>query len=362
MVTMKRGYKQVIQTDDFGKIEKRYEAYWAKENHDRPLLDVRARRWDYREKMPEYKGTLRERWLDTDYVIRRERAMLEATYFAGEAYPLMNPNLGPDVFGSYFGCGITFGEDTSWASRHVGNLEEIHCSWLDRTNFWLKKTIELTEAMLEKSKGDYLVGITDIHPGMDGLVSLRGPEELCFDLYEETELVKQLSWQLFERFTEVYELLNGILIKKQKGNSNWMGIYHSKGWYVTSCDFMGMISSEMYKTFVEPELKAEIAYLGNTMFHLDGPGALRHLDALLTLDGLDGIQWVYGAGQPTAAYWIPVLQKIQGAGKMIHVDIIPGDLPVLLENLKPEGVMYRVECASVEEADAVMKMAGRGGR
>jgi hypothetical protein len=32
-----------------------------------------------------------------------------------------------------------------------------------------------------------------------------------------------------------------------------------------------------------------------SLFHLDGPGALKHLDSLLELDALDGIQWVSGA-------------------------------------------------------------------
>lgn len=352
----------MINIDNFDRIEKRYREYWAKENHDRPLMDIRAYKYDWRTKVEPYPGTLEERWMDTEYVIKKERAMLEATCFMGEAYPLMNPNLGPDVFGSYFGCGLIFGEDTSWTSGHLKNIQDVDCSRLDPENIWLKKTVELTEAMMNESHGDYLVGITDIHPGMDGLVSLRGPEELCFDLYEEPELVKEKCFEMYERFQEVYNLLNGILQKGQKGNSNWMGIYHPEGWYVTSCDFMGMISEEMYREFVEPELRKEIAFLKNTIFHLDGPGALRHLDNLLSIPELDGIQWVYGAGQPTAAHWVPVLKKIQEAGKMIHTDIVPSDLPVLLEEIKPEGVLYRVNCASVEEAEAVMKMAESYGK
>lgn len=138
-----------------------------------------------------------------------------------------------------------------------------------------------------------------------------------------------------------------------------MGIYHPQGWYVTSCDFMGMISEEMYDEFVEPELREEIRFLKHSIFHLDGPGALRHLDRLLRIPDLDGIQWVYGAGQPTAAHWIPVLKKIQEAGKRIHIDIVPSDLPALLEEIKPEGVLYRVNCSSVEEAEAVLKLAER---
>lgn len=167
-----------------------------------------------------------------------------------------------------------------------------------------------------------------------------------------------MNFEMCMRFKEVYDRLNDILQEKQQGNSNWMGIYHQQGWYVTSCDFGGMISEEMYQKFVIPELKEEIGFLKHTIFHLDGPGALRQLDSLLELEGLDGIQWVYGAGQPTAAYWIETLKKIQDAGKMIHIDIVKEDLPVLLEQLRPEGVLYRMNCSTPEEADYLIKTAG----
>lgn len=351
---------EMLGNVDFEKIQKRYLEYWAKENHDRPLMDVRAPKYDYRTRLKERPGSLEEQWLDTEYVLKKERAILEATCFLGEAYPLMNPNLGPDVFGAYFGCGLTFGEETSWASDHFQSLEEIDCGELKKDNFWLQKTVELTEAMAENSRGDYLTGITDLHAGLDGLVSLRGPEALCFDLFEEPELVKEKCAELGERFKEVYQMLDGILARYQKGNSNWLGVYHPEGWYVTSCDFIGMISENMYREFAEPELKREIEFFQHTIFHLDGPGALRHLDALLEQPGINGIEWVYGAGQPSAAHWIWVLKRIQEAGKMIHIDILPQDLPVLLEELRPEGVLYRVNCQSVEEAETVMRMAEKG--
>jgi len=347
----------MININNFDKIKKKYLEYWNKENHDRPLMDIRAARYDYRNVFNDDSKTLQERWLDIEYVVAKERAILEATYFAGEAYPLVNPNLGPDVFGAYFGCGLTFGEYTSWSTKHFGSLDDIDCSQLDRQNDWFLKTIELTKTMVNDSRGDYLVGITDIHPGMDGLVSLRGPQELCFDIYENPGLVKKLSLEMYDRFTEVYAILNRIISKRQRGSSNWMGIWHPKGWYVTSCDFMGMISQEMYQQFVEPEIKRELSFLKNSIFHLDGPGALRHLDDLLKIEELNGIQWVYGAGQPTAAHWIPVLKKIQDAGKLVHIDIVAEDLPILLKELKPEGVLYKMNCGTAQEADEMMKMA-----
>jgi len=347
----------MIHCASFDKIALRHLEYWNLENHDRPLLDLTAPMPSYDPRPLPRPGTLRERWLDAEYMLKSARAGMEGTFYAGEAFPSAFPNLGPDIFGAYFGCELDFGEDTSWAVKHADDINELDVSRLDPDNFWWKKTIELTEIMAADARGDYVVGVTDIHPGLDALVSLRGPEALCFDLYEEGDAVKRLTFQLFDRFREVYGCLSGIIARHQRGATNWMGVYHPEGWYVTSCDFMGMISDAMTREFVLPELTMQLDYLKDSIFHLDGPGALRHLDLLLALPALKGIQWVYGAGQPSASHWIDVLRRIQQAGKMIHIDILPEDLPPLLNALKPEGVLFRARCRDRDEALALEKLA-----
>ncbi|MDD4796844.1 MAG: hypothetical protein PHO66_03645 [Eubacteriales bacterium] len=48
-------------------ISQRYLAYWARENHDRPILNIRAPR-DKRVPLPaSHHATLEQRWLDTQY-------------------------------------------------------------------------------------------------------------------------------------------------------------------------------------------------------------------------------------------------------------------------------------------------------
>ena len=345
----------MINIDSFDRITRRYSEYWSRENHDSPLLWLTADKSGGAARQHQPYASLRERWLDTGYQLQYARRVMENTYYAGDSYPLYWPNLGPDIFGAIMGCDIAFGEDTSWAVHPQKELCDYDFSALNRSDFWFKKIVEMTEAAARDARGDYLVGITDLHAGLDGLVSLRGPEELCMDLYADPEAVNVSSFTTLARFKEVYEELCGILARVQRGSSNWMNVYHPEGWFVTSCDFMGMISPEMYKEFVEPELLEEVAFLKNNIFHLDGPGALRHLDALLEIDGIDGIQWVYGAGQPTAAHWVPVLQKIQQAGKVIHVDAVPEDLPVLKQSLKPEGLLLSMQADSVEQAMEIEK-------
>jgi hypothetical protein len=91
-----------------------------------------------------------------------------------------------------------------------------------------------------------------------------------------------------------------------------MGLYKDEPWYVTSSDFICMISNDNFRELILPELLEEVEYLkGNIIFHLDGPGALKHLDDLIAIPNLAGIQWVYGDGQPSTKHWIDVLKKIQ---------------------------------------------------
>lgn len=344
----------MINKDNWEETKKRYIEYWTRENHDRPLICVRA---------PKKGGVLRElnvpekledRWLNTEYVIEASRNYVENTYFGGEAYPMIWPNLGPDVFGSFYGIDLMYGKETSWAI-HRDNYSDLV---FDEHSTY-KKIKEMTKALVEDSKGDYIVGITDIHSGLDALVSIIGPEKLCLELYDNEDQVKRSVFKLLDGFKKVVSELHEIITEKQEGSANWLGPWHPDLWYTTSCDFSCMVSKEMFNTFIMPELIEEIKYLDASIYHLDGPLALKHLDALLSIEKLKGIQWVPGAGQPGASHWIDVLKQIQDAGKLIHMSITSSDLKVLLENLKPEGVLYDLWVSSEEEAKEVIRYASR---
>lgn len=346
----------MLYKNDWEKTQQRFKEYWAKENHDRPLISITAPREGYKKTELTAPERLEDRWLDIENVIKRGRENMASTFYGAEAFPMLWPNLGPDIFGATFGCDIVFEEDTSYAKTIIDQWQDQKLTF-DPQNKWWKKMVQMTEAIVADAKGDYFVGITDLHPGADGLVSLRGPENLCLDLYDNLDIIKKAVFELLPAFQKQLDTLYHMTTKNLAGSSNWMGIWHPEKWYVTSSDFICMISEALFEEFVIPELLEEINWLkGNTMFHLDGPGALKHLDRLLEIPNLAGIQWVYGAGQPTAAHWIPELKRIQNAGKRIQVAIVPEDLDVLLEELNPEGVMYCcTPLTNEEEANALIK-------
>ena len=82
--------------------------------------------------------------------------------------------------------------------------------------------------------------------------------------------------------------------------------------------------------------------LDTSVFHLDGPGAVRHVDALLEIDALDAIQWVPGAGNPTAVAWLPMLRRIQSAGRSLYITAPAEEVAEILESLSPRGLMISV--------------------
>ena len=93
--------------------------------------------------------------------------------------------------------------------------------------------------------------------------------------------------------------------------------------------------------------------LDTSIFHLDGPAAIRHLDTLLEIEELNAIQWVPGDGNPPAKAWLAMLKKIQSAGKCLWVSAPPEDVSTILEELRPEGLMIHVEGTfpSLDEAE-----------
>lgn len=349
----------MLYCENWDKIKERYLEFWAMENHDRPLMKITAPK--DRQDIPPVSihTTEKERWMDTEYVIKHANWKMQNTLYLGEAYPSLNPNLGPDYFAACYGTEITFGKTTSWAEPWMtdDDVENYNGFKWDRENVYYKKMLELTSAAVEDGKDKYLVGVTDLHPGPDAIVSMRGPQNLCYDTFDYPDFIKKASMDFLPDYKEMYDELYQMTQKYQKGSTCWMGVWHPKRWYPLSCDFSCMISQEMYEDMVVEELELEAQWLDASLYHLDGPDAFKHLDRILKIPRLGGVQFAYGAGAPTASHWIDYIKKIQAAGKCVHIIVEPSELEIMLKELSPEGLIYQISANSEQEARDLLKMA-----
>jgi hypothetical protein len=344
---------------DWPASARRLEAWWDRQIVDRAPVQVTAPRNRKLDQAPIAPDDLATRWTDIDYVLRAAEYRMRSTYYAGDSYPHYFANLGPDVFAGYLGCPLEFGENTSWSFPIVQDWDDPPEIRLDPTNRWWRLTLEMTRAAAERFAGKCVLGLTDLHGGIDAVAALRDPQSLALDLIDHPTEVLRVVDALIPVWFEVYRGMHEIIKQSSPGTTSWLTTWSCGRSYPVSCDFICMISRGMFDTFVRKDLEAEIGWLDRAVFHLDGPQALRHLDTLLAMPRIHAIQWVPGANSGPALQWVPVLKRIQAKEKAIHMTVEPKEVLPLLEALDPRGVLLQTRVDSEAEADTLVAEVAR---
>jgi hypothetical protein len=327
---------------DFDTCFARYEAFWNRAVLDRPPVDIRIPRECAGPVPSKEYASADEKWTDVDFRAGQQAAWLEAQEFLGDALPIAWPNLGPEIYSAWCGCAYHFTEDTGWSEPCVSDWDrDIEKVRLDMSHPFFRLCERYTSNLLELGKGRFLTGLTDFHSGGDHLAALRDPQRLALDMVENVEHVKaELVRSQVEYFT-AYDHFYDMLKKGGSLACSWMESLLSGGrFYIPSNDFSCMVSKAMFDDVFLPGIAAECRFFDRSIYHLDGPGALRHLDSILEIRELDAVQWVCGAGNEGFTRWAHVYRKIQNAGKGIVIYPELEELPAVFEALRPEGVYF----------------------
>ncbi|MCC6484867.1 MAG: hypothetical protein IT209_08480 [Armatimonadetes bacterium] len=250
--------------------------------------------------------------------------------FLGDSFPSIFINFGPGVVAAFLGANLELGVETVWFSaRDLVPLSELELKF-DSENVWFKRVADVKRAAIDRFEGRVQISMTDLGGNLDVLSSFRPSENLLFDLIDHPEDVKRVNWQGHAAWWRYWEEFNAILRPGQPGcnpgYSAWASLFSNEPFYMLQCDFCYMIGPTMFDEFVLPELQASCRKLPNAFYHLDGPGQLAHLDSLLSIPELKGIQWVPGEGAPDWRHWPEVYRKIHKAGKLIQLF---GDVDIL---------------------------------
>lgn len=293
---------------------------------------------------------------------------LERRGFLGDAFPQVFPNFGPGVIAAFLGLELQNGNGTVWFHQPTAvELEDLKLVF-DPDNRWFRRVCGLYRAAADRFEGLVHLGMTDLGGNLDILQSFRPGDSLALDVYDAPEALERRTRDAHAMWWRCFEELNRIIQPAHPGYSAWTPLYSETPYYMLQCDFSYMIGEEMFERFAKPELVASCRKLGNPFYHLDGPGQLTHLDSLLAIPELKGIQWVPGAGQPpvTDPKWTDVYRRIRAAGKRIQfftsqdplgwrsLEVIAGQLG------DARGIMMYGEVPAEEEPEvrAMMKRLG----
>lgn len=190
-----------------------------------------------------------------------------------------------------------------------------------------KKHQYMLKLAKELSKGDFLIDIPDIVEGLDILAAMRGPQNMCFDLIDRPDVVKEYINQLDELYFIYYDVMYDI-VKDDDGSSSFTS-FHVWGPGRTAklqCDFSALISPDQFREFVLPSLSKQCKKLDTSLYHLDGLDAVRHIDALMEIKELDILHWIPGPGYPDSGseHWYPLYDKVIKADKLLWLRLKEG--------------------------------------
>jgi len=344
--------------EDWERVEHDWIAWWAGEIQ-RPMVILQTADMFFNASKEEY---TREFLLEkpVNEVIDYYQARLKSTRFYGDAWPKWWPNFGPGIVAGFLGAKVQGmpEQHTVWfeADKPVP-IEDLHFVYNDE-NIWWQRVMNITRTAVERWGSKIAVGHTDLGGMLDILSSFRTTNQLLLDLYDAPDEVIRLTGEIRTAWLRYYDELYDII--KQAGRGTTRTSLWSPGrLYLHQCDFSYMISPKMFERFVLPDLKACFEYLDHAFYHLDGKGQIPHLDMLLSMENLRGIQWVPGAGQPDASKWLSLLKRIRDAGKLCQVFVSPEGARNIVRELGGRGFAFFVmslEPMSHDESEDFLKV------
>lgn len=256
-----------------------------------------------------------------DDLIDRLDYELSARTYLGDSFPRVDlACFGPGVMAAFLGAKLDNSSGAVWFYPPDDSppIHELHFEY-DPNNKWLCRIKDICAAAMKRWQGNVLVGMPDIGMGLDLLATFRTTEQLLFDLYDSPKEVKRCMLELDSLWLKFYREIDSAMQPLSPGYTDWAGLFSDKPFYTLQSDFSYMISTPMFDEFTKPYLVNMCRTLDRSIYHLDGTGQLPHLDSLLAIPALDGVQWIPGDGNPDCKHWPEVYQKIHAAGKKIQL-------------------------------------------
>lgn len=339
---------QLKTKPDLESVVTRWEHFWNGELYQRPVVVTSVPRQGIapRDVVPvhglRYYHAVKGLWDEREAMIDR---WLEQVCFPGDLIPSFTPDFGPDQWAAFFGVELRFDDaspSTNWVDPVIDDWNEALPLIFNPDNPTFQKVLAYADRLARHGEGRYLVAQIDAHSNADALSALRGPERFMMDLYDCPEWIDRAMQDIRRSYRPVHEAIaRAGRMGGERGFAH--GLWHQRSYQIVQSDVICMIGQDHFRRWILPALREEFACHDRAYFHLDGPGALRHLDDILAIPGSWVLQWQPGDGQKPNWQWLDILKRAQCAGKAVHVFGAGLDLDAvksLQHELDPARVVY----------------------
>jgi hypothetical protein len=318
-------------------------------------------------------------WFDGPFepVIDQLLAWAEAHEFLGESIPFFCLHFGADTMAGYLGGELKLagdrGDSGSWAVPFIEDLDKTEIRF-HKDGYWWRRTMEFGRALRQRCDGKMLIAGPPLAANLDVLAAMRGSQNLLMDLVLRPDAVKRALDSVCRAHTEIMHALAELLDWDSLGSMNNEGAYVAGRQSRPQCDFSCMISEDMFREFAIPCLREEGNDADAFVYHLDGPGAIRHVPALCELEALDLVCYVPGQpGQPGLEAQKSLYPKVDrlGKGQMFLFDANkqtitfgwkPDDIVCAWRALKHNKLVFQADVSSRAQADDLLGRLEAEGR
>jgi hypothetical protein len=331
METWKKNWKE---------SQKRYIDWW---NHKGFLISM----WEHLQQgvtphadvpEPAAPKDLNQRWFDPEWRSQQLDWYVAHSSLLADIPPVANTQLGPGSLAAILGGVLEGNEDTIWIHPDPNPKDDIV---LDTDNAAFKLHKDLLRACKAKSHGHYYVGMPDLMEGLDVLAAIHGTDNVLMDTVMNPDKLERQLHQINEIYFRVFDELYDIIREGDEMAFCYFTAWAPKKMTKLQSDISIMISEDDYRRFVKPYIEEQCKKIDYTLYHLDGVGAIRHLDALLEIEELNAIQWTPGVGQPQGGdpKWYDLYKRIIAGGKSVMASWVTLDeLKPLLDNVGTDGL------------------------
>jgi hypothetical protein len=343
---------------------KRVMAWWHNEETDRPVIfnsvpKPESRRNKLKRINPTSSEEAERFDIDPEVQLNNSRCGLENTLYLAESAPAAKSS-----FASLLGLLCV------QAGGRIGYAPQNGTAWLEEEKDLFDrplpelsrpcKQLDFVTDMIHRNHKAYgfdvILGANPMIDPLSTLSMMRGSDNFCMDLIDRPDDVKRWAkrlGELFRKAVESYRAARAVYGRRE--DMNWTSAWAPGDMDTLESDVSVMFSPEMFHEFAMPEAEYEASFFDYCIWHLDGTGQFKHLDDILSIPGLNAIQYVDEKRRDPIEFadtWEKILRK----GKSIIFSCDYHYAPALTKRLGPKGLAFGAwGCNSEADMDWLIK-------
>ncbi len=327
--------------EDLHALLQRHIAFWKHAPADAPLVRARPRRERMRFENMDVTPDMLDVEALTPEVGKRSDAhrLVQGDLFNGQCAFSRIPWMEAIV-----GCEIHAGADEAmWAKPALGpNFEGMERIVPTDDNPWLRKLLELTQALVDANDGTYLVTHTLQRGPSDMLSALLGDARMGLAFYDEPERVGEVLARTAQALIKVARAQYALVPAFHGGWSCWAyGLWAPGSVIRFQSDSSSQLSPRMYKEHVLPHDRTIMQAFEYSILDLHSAGTLHLAPVLCEVDELNALSVTLDRYEnaPSVAQLIPTFRKILEAKSLLVTgEMTNAELELLIASLPARGL------------------------